>query len=91
MRLPAIRPQHRRDEDAREFNERLWFHYQGQLGPLFVEATDRGCVADAKAFSDSRHRFWLSRDFALRCRRAPDKSGFFVWLEPKTAKQEAAA
>jgi hypothetical protein len=92
MKLPAVRPQHIRAEDARVFHEDLWRAYTNTvgLGRLYIAATERGVQVDAKRIQDARHRFWRDRGFKLCCETASDGLGFYCWLEPKVEKAQAA-
>ena len=90
MRLPAVRPQHIRAEDAREDNVALWRAYRDPaLGRVYFAASSRGVAVDAKKFQDARHRWWLDRGFKLCCKTAADRQGFYVWLEPKAETRAA--
>ena len=82
MRLPAVTDRQHRQEDAREFHERLWrAHLEGAK---VLQASAEGMSGrDLIGFSSAFHRFWQVRHFQMRCKQAQDKSGFWVWLTPR--------
>lgn len=69
-------------------HERLWRQFQ--LGERCEMAYAEDETPDVSwRFVDRLHRFWRVRGYVLRVKQLPDKSGFWLWLDPIKVKQAA--
>ena len=84
MRLPTATDRQAQQEDAREMHERIWKAYTHSVGAVFVESLSDSIAKDAFQMHSNLHRFWAIRGYKLRTKSLPNRSGFQIWIEPKT-------